>query len=211
MSVTRTSSRLASLRAHPSPAKPPPTITTCFFVVLVSTNPPISATNRVSGTRMQELGDQPGPSGLVRGPDSTADVAVEVLVEVQIVAELTILLQLRIERVHLSHAGGILQEDSRKTVCQLLRHLIDREKTARAGRALDTKAIPVVVVELLQRLNDQEVDRKPDRTAPVRVASKQPRPGLARLVVDDERAAVQPVRVGVIFVVAGYRSHAVVG
>src|SRR5215475_25448 len=127
MSVTRTSSLLASLRAHPSPAKPPPTITTCLFVVLVSNDPPTSAPNRVSRTRMQKLGDQPGPSGLVRNPHYTAGVAVEILVEVQVVTELVILLQPRIERVHLSHAGGILQEDSRETVRQLLRHLIDRE------------------------------------------------------------------------------------
>src|SRR5262249_21211571 len=102
----------------------------------------------VSGTRLQKLGDQPGPSGLVRGPDSTARVAVEVLVEVDVVAELLVLLQLGIERVHRSHAGGILQEDPRETLRQLLRHLIDCEKTARAGRALDAKPIPVVVVKL---------------------------------------------------------------
>src|SRR5262249_13043766 len=131
MSVTRTSSLLASLRAQPSPAKPPPTITTCFFVVLVSTDPPISAPNRVSGTRVQELGDQPGPSGLVRGSDSTARIAVEVFVEIEVVAELAILLQLRIERVHLPHTGGVLQEDSREAVRQLPRHLIDREEATR--------------------------------------------------------------------------------
>src|SRR5262245_1384455 len=146
----KASSLLASLRAHPSPAKPPPTITTCFFVVLVSADPPASVPNRLSGTRLQELGDQPGPSGLVRGSDSTARVAVEVLVEVDVVAELAILLQLGIEHVHLSHAGGILQEDPGETVRQLLRDLIDREKTARAGRAFDAKPIAVVVVKLAE-------------------------------------------------------------
>src|SRR5262249_48056058 len=106
------------------------------------------------GTRLQELGDQPGPSGLVRSSDSTPRIAVEVLVEVQVVAELAIPLQLRIERVHLSHTLGVLQEDSRETVRQFLRHLTEREETARPRRTLDAKAIPVVVVELLQRFND---------------------------------------------------------
>src|SRR5262249_12092615 len=152
MSVTRTSSLFASVRAHPSPAKPAPTITTCAVVVLVPTVRPASSPNRVSRTRLEQLGDQPGPSGLVRGSDSASRIAVEVLVEVEVVAELAILLQLRIERIHLSHAGGILQEDPSETVRQLLRHLIDREKTARAGGALDPKVVPVVVVELLQRL-----------------------------------------------------------
>src|SRR5262245_48096703 len=106
-------------------------MTMCVFVALVSTGPPASASNRVSSPRLQELGDETGPSGLVRGAHTAARVAVEVLVEVDVVAELAVLLQLRIERVHLSDAGGILQEDSRETVRQLFGHLVDRKQPAR--------------------------------------------------------------------------------
>ena len=66
---------------------------------------------------------------------------------------------------------------------QLVGDLLDRDEAARAGRALDLEVVAVVVMELLQRLDDQEVDREPDRPAPVRVAAEQPDVGLARLVV----------------------------
>src|SRR5262252_361440 len=169
MSVTRTSSLFASVRAQPSPAKPPPTITTCVFVVLVSTDPPASSPNRVSCTLLEQLGDQSRPSGLVRRSDSASRLAVDVLVEVDVVAELAVLLQLRIQRIDLSHARGVFHEDACEPVRQILGHLIDRDEAARARRTLDAKVVPVVVVELLKRLDDQEVDRKPDRTAPVRI------------------------------------------
>src|SRR5262249_35067743 len=113
--------------------------------------PSIKVPNRVARPRLQELGDQPGPSGLVRGPDASAGVPAEVLVEVQVVADRGVPLELWIGRVPLSLAGGILQEDSDEPVRELLGHLIDREKVARAGRAFDAKAVAVVVVELLQR------------------------------------------------------------
>src|SRR5215467_7620537 len=73
--------------------------------------PSASNPNRVSGPRLKELGDEPGPPGLVRSSDATTRVAVEVLVEVEVVAKLLILLQLRIERVDLTNASGILQEN----------------------------------------------------------------------------------------------------
>src|SRR5689334_16503556 len=128
MSVIRTPPVFARVRAQPRPANPPPTITTCAFGLLVSTlNPPVSASNRVAGTRLQELRDQSGPSRLVRRPYSSARVAIEVLIEVEIVAELAILLELRIKRVHLSHAIRVLQEDPCEPIRQVFRDLIDRE------------------------------------------------------------------------------------
>ena len=49
------------------------------------------------------------------------------------------------------------------------------------------EVVAVVVVELLERLDQQVVDREPDRAAPVRVAAEQSRPRLGRLVVDGAR------------------------
>ena len=48
-----------------------------------------------------------------------------------------------------------------------------RQHLARAGRALDLEVVAEIVVELLQRLDQQEVDREPDRAAPVRVAAEE--------------------------------------
>ena len=44
--------------------------------------------------RLQELGDEAGPAGLMRRADAAAGVAVEVLVEQQVVAEVRVGLQL---------------------------------------------------------------------------------------------------------------------
>src|SRR5215472_10280693 len=118
----------------------------------------------------------------MRRADPPAGVAVEVLVEVDVVAELAVALQLRIQRVDLAFARRVLQKDSCEPVRQLLRDLIDREKPSRAGRTLDLEAVPVIVVKLLKRLDDQEVDRKPHGAAPIGVASEDPRSRLARLV-----------------------------
>ena len=51
-------------------------------------------------------------------------------------------------------------------------------------RALDAEVLAEVVMELLQRLDDEEVDREPDRPAPVRVAAEQAAGRLAWLVGD---------------------------
>ena len=53
---------------------------------------------------------------------------------------------------------------------------------AGAGGAFDLEIVAVVVMELLQRLDDQVVDREPDRPAPVRVAAEHARIRFARLV-----------------------------
>src|SRR5204863_352174 len=66
-------------------------------------------------------------------------------------------------------------------------------------------------MELLQGLNDEEVDRKPDRPAPVRVAPEQPAVGFGRLVADGKIHAVVPVHVGRMLVDPGQCTHAVRG
>src|SRR5438876_1520583 len=66
-------------------------------------------------------------------------------------------------------------------------------------------------MELLQGLNDEEIDRKPDRAAPVRVAPEQPAVGFGRLVADVKIYAVVPVYVGRVLVDPGQCTHAVRG
>src|SRR5215831_11997500 len=210
MSVTRTSSFFASVRAQPSPAKPPPTITTCVFVVAESISPPASGPDRVTGARLQQFRDDTGPSRLMRRADAAAAVAVEVLVEVQVVAKLAVVLHLGIQRVDLTHAGRVLQKDSRETVRQLLGDLIDGHKMSRAGRTLDLETVPVVVVKLLKRLDDQEVDGKPHRTAPIGVASEEARSRLGRLVVHAKIGAVYREDEWMRVVIARHGAHAVV-
>src|SRR5262245_21390547 len=130
----------------------------------------------MSGPRLQKLRHQSGPPGLVGGSDTPPRVAIKVLVEVEIVTKLLVLLQLRIERIDLALAGRILQKDGGEPVRQFLGYLIDGEIATGPRRTLDAKVVPVVVMEFLQRLDEEKVDRKPDRASPVRIATKQPGP-----------------------------------
>ena len=54
----------------------------------------------------------------------------------------------------------------------------------RAGRAFDLEVVAEVVMELLQRFDQQEVHREPDRPAPVGIAAEQSGARIRRLVVD---------------------------
>src|SRR5262249_55409010 len=123
-----------------------------------------------------------------------AGVAIKILVKVNIVAKLVIVLQFRILRIYLAFADRILEEYPGKAICKLLGNLIDAEIPPCARGTLDLEVISVIVVELLQRLDDQEVDGEPHGATPVGVTSEQARPGLIRLVVQLERVAVHPIR-----------------
>src|SRR5262249_35678930 len=72
------------------------------FPVAFSLGCPGSALARgdVGPPRLQQLGDQPRPTGLVHGPDAAAGVAVEVLVERDVIAEVWVGLQLGVVAVH---------------------------------------------------------------------------------------------------------------
>jgi hypothetical protein len=59
-----------------------------------------------------------------------AGVPVKVFVEVDIVAKLGVLLQLRIEAVYWALAGCILEENRSKAINKLLGHLINGEIVA---------------------------------------------------------------------------------
>src|SRR5262249_23129457 len=65
------------------------------------------------------------------------------------------------------------------------------------------------MVKLLQRLDDEKIDWKPDRTAPVRVATEQAGARFARLVLDFIGGAVELEPVRVLEVVAADRPDAI--
>src|SRR3974390_1275342 len=65
-------------------------------------------------------------------------------------------------------------------------------------------------MELLQRLHEQEVDGKPDRTSPVGIPTEESSARLTRLVPDDVVHAMCPIVVGMFRVVLADRSDTVV-
>ena len=122
--------------------------------------------------RHQELRDQPSPTGLMGRADAAAGVAVEILVEQQVIAEIWIPLHARVMAEYRPLALLVLQKDPREPHGELVGHVVDRDERARSRRAFDAKVVTVVVMKLLQRFDDEKIHGHPDRTAPVGVAAE---------------------------------------
>src|SRR6266446_7522671 len=77
------------------------------------------------------------------------------------------------------------------------------------GGALHFEIFAVVVMIFLQGFDQQIINRKPDRPAPVRIPSKEARRGFRRLVGDAVRISVHVNFVGMVLVKARKGAHAV--
>src|SRR4051794_30211035 len=120
----------------------------------------------------KNLGDQSGPTCLMAGAAATPGIAVEILEKRNEVFPVRIVVKhLRITE-HGPFAACIAKENAGNTMRQFAGHLLQRFHLPRAGRALDLETAAVVTMVFSECLDDQEVDRKPNRPAPVRVAAK---------------------------------------
>src|SRR5580704_11352695 len=119
---------------------------------------------------------------------TTPVIAVEVLVKERVILELRPAGRRR-RTQHRAASVSISQEQSAKAPCQLVRDVGKAEGLPRADRVFDAEIVAVIAVEAIQRLDQQEIDRHPDRPAPIGIAAEYPRPRLARLVTDAEPVA----------------------
>src|SRR5581483_103718 len=103
---------------------------------------------------LQQLGDDAGPSGLVAGADSAAVIAVEVLIEEDQVLPVRILIKI-VPAVNRPAAVQTLQKDACHAPRELGGDFPQCHHLAGAGRALDREFVAQVMMELLQRF-DQE-------------------------------------------------------
>src|SRR5215470_18964951 len=158
---------------------------------------------------LEQLGDEARPAGLVAGADARAVVAVKVLVEEHEVTPVWVALEFLGAAVDGPASVGASQEDARQPPRQLRGDLPEVQPRAGAGRELDLQGVAVEVVELLQRLEQQIVHRKPDRPAPVRVAAEYAARRLGRLVVDPMVQAVHVQDVWVVLVIPRHPADAV--
>ena len=139
-----------------------------------------------------QVGDEAGPAGLVRGAEARAGVAVEVLVEGD---------QSRPARVGLELVGSRRTPGGGRRAsagrCRSAGGASSSATSARSssvpdpGRVLDVEVVAEVAVRSAQSLDDEVVDREPDRSAPVGVAAEQAGGRLAGLVVDACRHAAE--------------------
>src|SRR4051794_6631641 len=102
---------------------------------------------------LDQLGDEAGPAGLVARAQARTVVAVEVLVEEQMVAPVRVDLDFLRPAEDRPPALLVAQEDADQPPGELVGDLIEAEELARAGRALHPEIVAVVVVELLDRLD----------------------------------------------------------
>src|SRR3954449_1030120 len=166
---------------------------------------PPSQLPRLRGARERvwstdQVGHDPGPARLVTGPQTCAVVAVEVLVERDVVAPSRVVLQLGDPSVAGAAAVVPPHEERDETLPQVLGTRAQRHRPTAAGRVLGLELAaerPRVSLEVAQQ---QEVDRHPHRSSPVRVAAEHPGVRLPGLVVDGDLPAGELERDGILLV-----------
>src|SRR5436309_5234648 len=128
--------------------------------------------------------------------DARAVVAVEVFVQPDEVPPVRIGLELGDASVDRPSPIRSAQENTGQASGELSRYVPEGRALTRSGRALDLKAGAVEVVELLEGLDQQVVDGKPDRSAPVGISAEEARARFCRFVVHAVFVAIddQPVR-----------------
>ena len=107
--------------------------------------------------------------------------------------------------IHRPAAISATLEHGRQAPRQLLRHLEERHVLTRSGRALHLVVVAIERVQVDQRPDDQDVDRHPDRAAPVGVAAEHAGVRLGGQVLDREVLVGDPEPERVVQVIARER------
>ena len=142
------------------------------------------------------VGDHAGPPGLVGRAETGRVVPVKVLVEQQVIFPLRILLQ-PLDPAEAGPPPVRADEENRdEPVLQVGGDGVEGELLPGPGRVLQRQVVAEEPVVPPQHVDQQEVEREPQRAAPVGVAAEHRRGGLGRLVVDRGHLAfhVQHVR-----------------
>ena len=98
---------------------------------------------------MQQKGDKAAPAGLMRRAEATPAIAVEVLVEQDIVAKMGIILQQSAAVEDRTPARGIPKEKPRQARGDVVSDLAQRHHTSRSGRAFQREVVTVERVETM--------------------------------------------------------------
>src|SRR6516225_1972534 len=107
------------------------------------------------------------------GAKAGACVPVKIFVKWNEVVPIRIPLKQVDRAKHRPTAIRVVEEDSGEPSRDLPGDFPERHHPAGSSRAFDPIAIAEIMVELLQRFDDQEIDGEPDRTAPVGVAAEE--------------------------------------
>src|SRR5207237_49095 len=116
-------------------------------------------------------------------------VAVEILVEQDQGAPVRVVGPARVIAVAGPASALVGQKNRGQAARQFAGNFMERQRISGAGRALDLEAVAVEVVVAFERLDEEIIDGKPDRSAPVRVAAEEPGARFARSVFHAMRLA----------------------
>src|SRR2546427_3350262 len=132
---------------------------------------------------LEQVRHQSRPAGLMARANTGAVVAVEVFVQPDKISPVRVGLELGDASVDRSSPIRPAQENTGQTSGEVSRYVPEGRALTRSGRALDLEAGAVEVVELLKGLDQQVVDGKPDRSAPIGVAAEEARARFRGFVV----------------------------
>ena len=116
---------------------------------------------------LQKLRDKGGPTGLVTCTHARTVVAVKILVEGNQIAPIRVGLKLLDWTKDRAAFILIAQEDPGKASRDLAGDFPERQHLPRTDRTFDFEIFAEIVMKLLQRFDDQVVEREPDWTTPV--------------------------------------------
>ena len=121
---------------------------------------------------LQQLGHQSRPARLMAGAQPGAIVAVEILVEQNVIAEMRIGLKFLRAAKYRPAAMLVAQEKTREPARQLRGDFRQVHLNAGAGGTFHLQFVAEIMMEPLQRFDHQIIHRKPDRPAPVGVSAE---------------------------------------
>ena len=127
---------------------------------------------RVFNCVLQQSHSERRPTGLMACAKTAAGFAVEVFVEQNEITPVRVGAVFVNFSVTRALASFIRQKDAREPARKLLRDFLECEHFSRTYWTLYFQLIAIEMVVAFERFDEQVIDRKPDRAAPVRVAAE---------------------------------------
>lgn len=145
--------------------------------------------------------NQPSPACLMTRSQSSSVIPMEKLVEMNVILEMGISVKLGITTVHCSSTMFVSGEDMDKTMLNFFCRAGEGHVVSASCRTFDSETIAVILVESLERLDEQKIDGEPDGASPVGVTTKHAGARIAWPVANTKFVAIDVHREGVIMVI----------
>lgn len=143
------------------------------------------------------------PSSLVRSAKTRTIVTMEVLVKEHVIPEMGITIESRVSAICSSSSIHILSKYVDDAMLDFFCNLVEWHIVTTPSGTLDLEVVPIVLVEALKRLDQEEVGRQPDGSTPIGVTAKHARVRVAGPVCNFVVLSVDVHRIRTVLVVEG--------